>query len=72
MGLFCLMSKNIEIIVHYPENESEIIELRRRMGSAYSQFIKNYILTLTISDKEKNKLYTSIVGHLLEHKGDKA
>lgn len=62
-------SKDIHIIkVRYPENKAEILELKKRMGNAYGQFIKNYILNLPIGDKEKNSLYASVVEHLLKHK----
>ena len=64
-------SKDFHIIeVHYPENETEMIDLKKRMGSAYSQFIKNYILALPISDNEKNRLYASVVEHLLGKRDD--
>ena len=66
-------SKEVHIIkVHYPENETEMLDLKKRMGNAYGQFIKNYILTLPISYKEKNKLYASVVEHLPGHGDDEA
>lgn len=59
-------SKDSHIIeVHYPETEEEIADLKKRIGSAYSQFIKHYILTLPINDKEKNKLYAAVVENLI-------
>jgi len=66
-------SKNYHIIeVHYPVNEIEIFDLRKRMGSAYSKFLKNYILALPISDKEKNKLYTAVIEHFHYKRNDES
>ena len=52
------------IEVHYPEGE-DMSEIKKRMGDAYIKFVKDYILTLSISDEEKNKLYTKVIEHLL-------
>ncbi|HEY9062356.1 MAG TPA: hypothetical protein VIO64_17930 [Pseudobacteroides sp.] len=52
------------IEVHYPQSKGELIELRRRMGKAYIEFISDYILGLPICDGEKNKLYLKIVNEL--------
>jgi hypothetical protein len=52
------------IEIHYPEREEELLEMRKRMGAVYTQFVKDYILTLPISDKEKNKLFTVVMEHL--------
>lgn len=58
-------SKDTYLIkVHYPETEGDIFEIRRRMGTAYAQFVKDYILTLPISDEEKNKLFEKVSEHL--------
>ena len=55
-------SKNSYIIkVHYPETEEGMLDLRKRMGTAYIKFIKDYILTLPISDEQKNKLHTEVI-----------
>ena len=54
------------ILVHYPSKEEDILELRKRMGSAYGRFIQNYILNLPINDKEKNKLFKDVVENLRE------
>jgi len=62
-------SKDSYIIkVHYPETEEDMFEIRRRMGAAYTQFVKDYILTLPISNEEKNKLYEKVYEHLLNGK----
>lgn len=62
-------SKDSYIIkVHYPKTEEDMFEIRRRMGAAYIQFVKDYILTLPISDEEKNKLYEKAYEHLLNCK----
>jgi len=53
--------------VHFPEGEEGILEIRKRMGAAYAQFVKDYILTLSISDEEKNELYIKVVEHLLNN-----
>ncbi len=61
-------SKDSYIIkVHYPETEEDMFEIRRRMGTAYIQFVKDYILTLPISDEEKNKLYTKVIKRLFNN-----
>ena len=58
-------SKGSYIIkVHYPESKKDMMEIRRRMGAAYIQFVKDYILTLPISSGEKNKLYEKVYKHL--------
>lgn len=62
-------SKDSYIIkVHYPETKEDMFEIRRRMGAAYIQFVKDYILTLPISDEEKNELYEKVYEHLLNCK----
>ncbi len=62
-------SKDSYIIkVHYPGTEEDMFEIRRRMGAAYIQFVKDYILTLPISDEEKNELYEKVYEHLLNCK----
>jgi hypothetical protein len=48
------------INIHYPETDYDMIELRKRMGIVYDNFIKQYILTLPICNEEKNKIYASI------------
>lgn len=55
------------IKVHYPETEVGMIEIRKRMGAAYAQFVKDYILTLPISKEEKNILYTKVIDHLFNY-----
>ncbi len=58
-------SKESYIIeVHFPENEDGMIDLRKRMGRAYNQFIKNYILTLPISDSQKNRVFLKVTENL--------
>lgn len=52
------------IKVHYPGTEEDMLEIRRRMGAAYIQFVKDYILTLPINDEEKNKLCEKVFEHL--------
>lgn len=60
-------SKDTYIIkVHYPEKEEDVFETRKRMGAAYIQFVKDYILTLPIRDEEKNKLYEKVSEHLFK------
>ena len=60
-------SKDSYIIkVHYPETEEDIFEIRRRMGSAYTRFLKDYVLALPISDEEKNNLYEKVLELLKE------
>lgn len=62
-------SKDTYLIkVHYPETQEDIFEIRRRMGTAYTQFVNDYILTLPISDEEKNKLYEKVLEHLFNYK----
>ena len=62
-------SKDSYIIkVHYPEGEEGMSEIRKRMGAAYTQFVKDYILTLPTSNEEKNKLYTNVFKHLFNYK----
>lgn len=62
-------SKDSYIIkVHYPETEEDMFEIRKRMGTAYIHFIKDYILTLPIDDEEKNILYEKVAEHLLNHR----
>ena len=61
-------SKDSYIIkVHYPEGEEGMSEIRKRMGAAYTRFVKDYILTLPISDEEKNKLYTKVSERLINN-----
>ncbi len=47
--------------VHYPKDQEGLCELRRRMGKAYIEFIKSYIMELPICSEEKNKLYIKII-----------
>ena len=53
--------------VHLPETESERLELRKQMGTAYIDFVKNYIKALSISDDKKNKLYLDVNNKLIEN-----
>jgi len=52
--------------VHYPETREEMLELRRRMGNEYIDFVKKYIKTLPISNEKKNKLYLDINNKRME------
>jgi len=54
--------------VHYPEAKEDMLVIKRKMGAAYVQFVKDYILTLPISNKEKNRLYVKIAEQLLSAK----
>jgi hypothetical protein len=56
------------IKVHYPETEEDMLEIRKRMGTEYIHFIKDYILNLPIGNEEKNVLYEKVAEHLLNHK----
>ena len=54
-------SKDQYIIkIHYTETEDDIFEMRRRMATEYNQFVKDYILTLPISDEMKNEMYKKV------------
>ena len=55
------------IEVHFPETEVELLELRKQMGTAYIDFVKNYIKSLPISDDKKNKLYLDVKNKLIEN-----
>ena len=55
--------------VHYPETEEGMLEIKRRMGAAYIQFVKEYILSLPISDEGKNKLFEETSEHLKKYSG---
>jgi hypothetical protein len=60
-------SKDSYIIeVHYPENKEAMLDLKKKIGAVYIQFVKDYILTMPISDEEKNKLYSEVVERLLK------
>jgi hypothetical protein len=60
-------SKDSYIIeVHYPENKEAMLDLKKKIGAVYIQFVKEYILTMPISDEEKNKLYSEVVERLLK------
>ncbi len=62
-------SKDFYIIkVYYPETEEELFKMRKRMGAAYTQFVKDYILALPVSGEEKNKLYEKVYEYLLNCK----
>lgn len=52
------------IKVHYPKEEKDELELRKRMGKAYMKFVEDYIMTLPINDEEKNKLYFNVFDKL--------
>jgi hypothetical protein len=52
------------IEVHYPKSKDELIELKKRMGKAYIEFLRGFIIGLPICDEEKNKLYLKIVEKL--------
>lgn len=55
---------NCVIKVHYPINEEGRLEIRKRMGVEYIGFIKDYILSLPITGKEKNALYAKVYDNL--------
>lgn len=57
--------KKYKIVVHYPKSEEKMTELRNNMGCTYIKFLKEYILSLSISDDEKNNLYREVVEELL-------
>ncbi len=58
-------SNNSYIInIHYPETDNDNYELRKRLGKAYFEFVKDYILKLNISDEEKIMLYKKTKEHL--------
>jgi hypothetical protein len=48
------------IRVHYPETSEGILNLKKKIGSAYDSFVKSYILSLPISGQDKNRLYTDV------------
>lgn len=56
------------IIVHYPEAKEDMLEIRKRAGAAYIEFVKEYIAALPAGDGEKNKLYELVCEHLINHK----
>lgn len=50
--------------IQYPETEDGMLVLRKSMGNVYINFVKNYIISLPISDEEKNKLYLEVINNL--------
>ncbi len=52
------------IEVRYPENQEKLIDLRRRVGRAYMEFLEGYITKLPVCSQEKNKLYIEIMKQL--------
>lgn len=50
--------------IHYPMNEEGRLEIGKRMGAEYIVFIKDYILSLPITGKEKNALYAKVYDNL--------
>lgn len=53
--------------VHFPNSEDELIELRKRMGIAYVNFVEEYIKKLPIEDEKKNKIYIDVIQKLKEN-----
>ena len=52
------------ITMHYPSDEASLIEMRKRMGSAHIKYIQSYIMSLPISDTQKNHLYEDVIKNL--------
>lgn len=59
--------KLYSINVHYPEDNEEMLSIRKNMAIAYNKFISNYILTLPITDEQKNKVYSEVQELLKKH-----
>lgn len=55
------------INVHFPDSEDELLELRKRMGIAYVNFVEEYIKKLPIDDEKKNKIYIDVIQKLKEN-----
>lgn len=54
----------LKVKIHYPEAKGEILELQKNAGSAYLKFLRNYIRSMPIGDREKNRLYSETIGYL--------
>ncbi len=62
-------SKDQYIIdIHYPKTKDDMYKIRKRMGTAYNQFVKDYILTLPVSDEIKNEIYEKVIDYLNKYK----
>jgi hypothetical protein len=53
------------IQVYYPETEEKMLELRKRMGRVYIEWVRGYIKTLPISIEDKNILYKKVNANLI-------
>lgn len=53
-----------EILVHYPESEQGLLELRKQTGKAFSIVLREYIFNLNISDSQKEELYIKLTKQL--------
>ncbi|MHB8065184.1 MAG: hypothetical protein ACYDG2_21670 [Ruminiclostridium sp.] len=56
--------KSYEVNLNYPKTEEGKIELRNRIGRAYSEFVREYILNLQISNEQKEKMYSRVLKQL--------
>ena len=60
INLMTRLKQSYIIKIHYPETEDGMLILKKRMGNSYINFVRDYIITLPISDEEKNKLYFEV------------
>lgn len=56
------------IIVHFPKSEEDKQRLREKMGAAYLEIVRDYILTLPMDENEKNEIFEKII-HKLRGEG---
>ncbi|NLY31599.1 MAG: hypothetical protein GX065_02205 [Firmicutes bacterium] len=62
-------SKEINVIVHYPETEEGKIALRERIGEAWVYAVEGYIMRLPIPNSEKVALFDRVLKKLYERYG---
>jgi len=64
------LQKAYIIEIHYPKSEEGIYKLRKRVIEAFDKLFKEHIRFLSISEREKKKVYDEMMESIVHHEGN--
>lgn len=53
--------KKYTIEIQYPKTSEEMLYIRKKLGAAYLEFVKEYLASLSIDHDEKTMIYNKVL-----------
>ena len=56
--------RELNVIVHYPDSEEDMAEIRKRLARIHAQYVLNYIQNLRCPQWQKEKLLDAVIARV--------